>query len=279
MRRTRALPAVAAALALTVLVACGSSEPGAAAPAGAAPSGAAPSGEVDAPTRYDTLGDLSTALTEQQREDGTSAYAFTTTGPQPATGDGVVRVDGAGQASRTTSQVDAPDGTPVDITVVVLDQDVFVELPPGAEAEPGKPWVRVRPGGSDPVSQAFGPIADQLLTSATPAQQLKTTEDAYTLTGVTEEERGGRTVLRYALDVDLALLTRRLAERAGGEPIPVPPGQRSTASYLVDADDRLLETVSTVTVEGQSIETVTTFSAWGEPVEVVAPPAELVATG
>lgn len=276
MRHPRALPAAAAALALAALVGCGSSEPGTPAPAGGAPSGSA---EPAGPTRYATLPELTAALTERSLADETSAYEFTTIGPQLVTGGGVARIDDAGRAHRTTSQVAAPDGTTSDVTVVVLDQDMFVQLPPGAEVEPGKPWVRVQPGGSDPISQAFGPLAEQSLSSATPVEQLETNEEAYTLTGVTEEERGGRTALRYAVDVDVDVLTQRLAERSGTDPLPVAPASTSTASYLVDADDRLLEAVSTVTVEGQTVETATTFSGWGEPVDITPPPAELVATG
>lgn len=268
MRRSPLVRLAPILLAPVLLAGCGSTDPGSA----AAPSESPAAG---GPTRYATLPELTAALSAQSELDGTSAYEFTTAGAQTATGSGVTRVDDAGQASRTRTLADAGDGQLVDIEVVVLDQELFIELPPEAGFEPDKPWVRVTPGGTDWMSRAVGPVAEQLRVSSSPVEQLKATEAAYTLTGVTEEQRAGEIVLRYAVDIDLDVLSD-LTQQGGAEPLPVPPGQTS-ASYLVDVDDRLLESVSTVTVEGQTAVTTTTFSGWGEPVDITAPPAELIA--
>lgn len=270
MRTLRAL--LPAALSLLALVAgCTTSEPGS--PAGVDSAGG---GEV---IRYQNLAELAEAVTSRQREDQTVRFEISS--PDPAagiSGSGVSRIDEAGAAARVTMRVPTTPGAPGgDTEVVLLPGEVFLKLPPELAIQPGKPWVRVTPDGSGPLSQAFGPLLDQLANTADPTAQLQRYQEAFTIRGVAEQERAGAPVAVYDVDVDIARLGQLMSEQ--GQPSPVsalPPGTELALRLALDGDDRLREAVTTVTLQGRPMEIVTTFSGWGEPVDISPPPPEQV---
>jgi len=235
------------------------------------------------PTRYATIGDLNAALSKQQIEDGTARFDISGNDPENAmTGSGVVRMDDAGPASSVTLQMPADTlGAGGETQVVSLPGEFYVRFPPGQEPEPGKPWLKITPGGTDPLSQLVGPILGQLNSTADPTSQLKLYEEAFTLAGATKERRDGDPVMVYDIDVDAQRLAELTAERSG-LPVPggagaLPQGTDLSLTYVVDGEDRLRESVTTLLMLGRPIEIRTTFSGWGEPVDITPPPADQIA--
>lgn len=230
---------------------------------------------------YDDIVALNEAINAQRLEDGTQGFEITSDSTDGITGTGQTRVDDAGSASRLQIDVAEAGAGAQQLEVIALPGEVFLMLPPGQEVEPGKPWLRIAQDAQDPFSQLFGPLIDQLSTSVNPLSQFEGAQDAFTITGTTQEERDGEPVVVYTLEIDLQRLAEAQAEAAGQPVPPVEPGQElpnATAEYVLDGEDRLRESIATVAFAGASEEVVrTTFSGWGEPVEIVAPPAELVA--
>lgn len=128
--------------------------------------------------------------------------------------------------------------------------------------EQTKPWVKIDPKATDPISQMFKGIAEGGISDPTRmAANLKGTQ------ATVKSKDGDNTTYEFTVDSAKAL---------GTTPTPSPSASASaptlTMSYVLDKDDRPV-TISTALAD-QSIKV--TYSDWGKKVDIAAPPADQV---
>jgi hypothetical protein len=149
----------------------------------------------------------------------------------------------------------------------------------------GKHWIRISPGGSDPLSKALGPVLAQLGTGLDLDKQLAGVKDSK-ITGATPSGLAGVPVTRYTLESSEQALLAQLDKFA-----PTPAlrdtlraqfkGAHGESELWIGADNLPLRVDSRV-VGGKAPQTTTTvtYSDWGKPVSIAAPPArDTVAAG
>ncbi|MFC7489772.1 MULTISPECIES: hypothetical protein [unclassified Knoellia] len=238
-----------AALALAGLLAlgaCGSSE-------GAADTSTAQGDKADPAKAGDTIdaGELAGRMVAAMEKAGSGTMAMDT-GGEKASGD-FKYVDGQLQ-QHTTVPV---EGSQMEI-IAVGDFVYLKGLPDQA-----KPWVKIDPKASDPVSQMFKGIAEGGISDPTKmAENLKGTK------ATLKSSEGGNSTYEFSVDAAKALGTTA--------PTPSPSASASTPpltmTYVLDKDDRPV-TIST-SVSNQSIKV--TYGDWGKKVEITEPPADQV---
>jgi hypothetical protein len=145
----------------------------------------------------------------------------------------------------------------------------------------GRSWLRIRPGGSDPLSKALGPVLSQLSTSLDLKTQLTGTKDSK-VTGATRTQLAGVPATRYTL------VTSEKALLAQLEKIATSPEMRNALrtqfkgahaeSVLWIGDDALPLRVDSRVVGGATpgATTTVTYTDWGKPVRISAPPRSQV---
>jgi len=235
MRRSRG--AALALAGLLALGACGSE--------GAADSGTSQSqgDKVDA-------GDLAKRMVAAMEKAGSGAMSMDT-GGEKASGD-FKYVDGKLQ-QHTNVPVEGSS-----MEIIAVGDFVYLK---GLPDQP-KPWVKIDPKATDPVSQMFKGIAEGGISDPTKmADNLKGTQATVT------SEEGDNTTYEFTVDAAKAL---------GQTASPTPSASASTPpltmTYVLDKDDRPV-TISTKLAD-QSIKV--TYSDWGKKVDIVAPPADQV---
>ncbi len=226
--------------------------------------------------------------------DGTAgsagASASTTSGTSTATGAGAESgktVDGAELAGRMTSAMIAAgsgrlsmdlgdQGTSSgsfvmssgkmeqQMTMSIQGQSVEVISTGGViylKGLPGssKPWVKVDPKATDPLSSMFAGLAGDMGDPRQLATALKGTK---------------ATVVSSTAKATVYDVTINPSALLGSEATAAPSAEPVKARYTLDAKDRPTE--MTVQAQGQTI--TITFSDWGSAVKVAAPPADQVGT-
>lgn len=231
-----------AALALAGLLAlgaCGSSE------------GSTDSSASQAKGDTVDAGDLAGRMVAAMEKAGSGTMTMDT-GGEKASGD-FKYVDGKLQ-QHTKVPVEGSE-----MEIIAVGEFVYLKGLPGQ----AKPWVKIDPKASDPVSQMFKGIAEGGISDPTKmAQNLKGTK------ATLKSEAGGNSTYEFSVDSAKALGTTA--------PTPSPSASASTPpltmTYVLDKDDRPV-TISTK-VADQSISV--TYSDWGKKVDIVEPPADQV---
>lgn len=236
-----------AALALAGLLAlgaCGSSDDTADSKAGDTGSSQVAKGDtVDA-------GALAGRMVAAMQKAGSGTMSMDT-GGEKATGD-FTYVDGKLQ-QHTKVPVEGSE-----MEIISVGEFVYLKGLPGQ----AKPWVKIDPKATDPISQMFKGIAEGGISDPTKmAANLKGTQ------ATVKSKDGDNTTYEFTVDSAKAL---------GTTASPSPSASASTANltmnYVLDKEDRPV-TIST-TVAQQSIKV--TYSAWGKKVVIAAPPADQV---
>jgi hypothetical protein len=260
-------------VALALLTGCGST----AAPA------AAPGAESPLP-RYASITELATAVSARQKQDRTATLTLTGgVAGQPGTalsGQGALRFDETGTSARLSERVPTGGG-PADVDLVALPDAAYLKLPPSAGLPAGKSWLRVVPGGTDPVSQRFGPTLQSMRESADPTRTIARYGDATTIVEAVEEPLDGVRSMRYRMRLDLVR-----AAASSTDPTTKANLERTvragaaTAEYTMwlDAQNHIERVLLNQSIPGNQ----GTFGLeirmrdWGRPVDISPPPADQV---
>ena len=219
---------------------------------------------------------LFTALTAAMAEAGTATVDLTiTTGPQTISGDGVYRLGDAGEVAADLTMTVPGQG---EMRMILLGAEMYLKLP-ASLAQPGRPWVKITPGGTDPISQALGPIAEQLRGGVDPADGLAIIQGATTVERTGTETVDGVETSVYSATMDLA----KAAQYAEGdlkqqyEQLAAAGVETLDFTLWVDGDDLLRKFQTVVPTPQGDVEAAGTYSEWGEPVTIEAPPQDEIA--
>lgn len=214
---------------------------------------------------------------------GIAAAAIEATGAQPTgeftltlrSGDQTVRANGAfrlGADDRDMRLTLAGLPGANELSVVLVDESLYVKLPEGQRPVEDKPWLRVPAHGDDAVATRLGPLLDRLVRSVDPATNLEVLRDTATVERLEAETVDGVTTTPYAFTLDVAA--------AGGD---ATAAVRELANqgitrvgYTVWLDAEHLPRRFELTQAGRAgtITASGTYSRWGQPVEINPPAAE-----
>jgi hypothetical protein len=200
---------------------------------------------------------------------GSAHTTFSVHGPHDTMqGSGVIRFrNGSGQAGEFGYTL-ARNGTTQRYRLIIVGKLLYLKLPPGTPLPPGKSWVRVKVGASDPVSRSFLPLVSQV-TQFDPTSDFGALKKVRTVRVLGQEMDGGITATHYATRLDLPLFGDVFGPGAGrGAPYQLWVGDRGLpAKYRVSTR---LPAIGTLTFAG-------TFTDWGHNIAVNTPPASTVA--
>jgi hypothetical protein len=132
-------------------------------------------------------------------------------GGQQMTGQGEGRYEGEDSAMTMTMDM---GGQQMEMRFV--DKALYLKMPEGMPgADPGKPWIKIEPGGDDPMSRALGDM-DQMADQNDPRKILEQVEKAGTITATNEDaELDGQDATHYTVDLELAKIAE---DNPGGMP-------------------------------------------------------------
>ncbi len=161
-----------------------------------------------------------------------------------------------------------------DIDMVALPDAVYVKLPAEQAIQPGKPWLKIDPNGTDPASRAIAPALEEIQKASDPLSTLiKAGKTSIVSSG--DESVDGKPAARYELRVDL---TQGATDPSAGAPFKQLGVDTLQPTVWLDAQDRLLRFELTVSSPGGTAKVAASarYSGWGEPVDIAPPPAEQV---
>jgi hypothetical protein len=185
---------------------------------------------------------------------------------------GVMRFKGAGVDFAMTMTL--PGGKTM--KMVVVGGTAYMNV---GEKYQGKNWIRVVPGGSDPLSKALGPMLAQLGTGLDLDTQLAGVKDSK-ITEVTRTTLAGEPVTKYTLvsseDALLAQADKLAATPELRDALRTQFKGAHGESVLWIGADNLPRRVDSRVVGRKVPPTTTTvtYSDWGKPVAISVPPAD-----
>jgi hypothetical protein len=167
--------------------------------------------------------------------------------------------------------------------MLVVDDSFYFELPKQAQKS-GKPWAKLDPNGSDPLSKSLSGALKETKKNSDPSQMLKQIEGAGDITAKKQEDLNGKPTTHYSVTVDL----KRYAEK-------LDPDFKSVMEKAIEAgittyplevwvDQENLPVRVTVetpftnptTQKPDKVKMTMEYSDWGKAVTVTAPPADQV---
>lgn len=167
--------------------------------------------------------------------------------------------------------------------MILVDDTFYFQLPPQAQKN-GKPWVKLDPNGSDPLSKSLSGALKETKKNSDPAQLLKQLQDAGEITATTQETLNGKQTTHYSVTVDVKKYAGKVdpdlkdsldkAAAAGVSSFPV--------EVWVDQENLPVRaTVSTpftnpTTQQADKVKLTMDYTDWGKAVTVTAPPADQV---
>lgn len=274
--RAPAVAALAMALTASVLAGCGH----------AAPTPVAPPPPPPMP-KYTSLVELGTASANQMKIDRFVKITMSVAASgKPLTDlEGSFLFDPAGLSLQTEQRVYNGD-TAINMSMIALPDQAYVQAPGELQLPPGKSWARLRPDTTNPLLQIMGKAVENARQSLTPTQRLSEMSDAATIVESVEEPLDGVRTMRYRARVDLNQAITRvtdpslqenfrrllsLAQATGG----------STLDYVfwLDERSRLLRfLIEQPLPAGQgTVKTEARYRDWGVPFVITAPPPDQVA--
>lgn len=183
----------------------------------------------------------------------------------------------AGTNTKMSMHGDVPGFGSLDM--VVIGDTAYLKLPAGLAAT-GKPWVKIDPSGTDPVSKALSGMLSQEEQSVDPTKSLAQLTGAATITKRSQTTVNGQPATRYVLSVDTQkllhskLVTPAMRQLIGSAGASLPP--HFTEILWLNSDNLPVKTTVSEKVAGQQVSVVATYTDWGGPVDITAPPADQV---
>lgn len=195
---------------------------------------------------------LATRMTEAMIKAGSGTISMDLAATGKAAGAFVMRQHSTDQHLSMTVQ-----GQPLEIVQVA--GLIYMKGLPGS----AKPWVKIDPHGTDPLSTMFAGLTGQMSDPRQLAAALHGTKA--TVVSVAPDA----TVYDVTLDPN-----KLLAATGKSASTPVPSLKPVRAHYTLDAQSRPTK----LTVDAQDATITVTFGGWGQPVTITAPPADQVGT-
>nr|WP_042195500.1 hypothetical protein [Kibdelosporangium sp. MJ126-NF4]CEL22049.1 lipoprotein [Kibdelosporangium sp. MJ126-NF4]CTQ92831.1 lipoprotein [Kibdelosporangium sp. MJ126-NF4] len=274
MRKT-GIVAAGLVLALTV-VGCGSKESG-------TPTGSSGSGNTSAPAEAEKKGfgsalDLANAINSKSDTKKTAKIAFEMgAAGQSFKGDGAINSDG----DKSSFQL-AMDMGSMKMEMVLVDKVLYMKMPPGAGGgSASKPWVKITPGGTDPMSKQMGPMLDKIDDSFDVEKQVEQIKSAGTINKQSKETLDGEEVTHYDITVDTAKMAANATDptaKESAQALSKAGVKEFPMEWWINSDGLPVKITTKMTAAGQDVNMLATYKDWGKPVDIKAPPASQVAS-
>lgn len=270
----RAAAMMLSGLAMTIIVAgCGQTAPSPAAPPPPMP-------------KYTTLAELSTATANQMKLDKFVKITMNvgTAGKPMTEMEGSFLFDPTGIALQTEQRVYNGD-TVREISMIVLQGQMYVKAPGQFKLPPGKSWARVRPDTTNALLQTISKAVETTRQSLDPTQSLSQISDAATIVESVEEPSDGVRAMRYRARVDLNRAIAQLSDPSLQENFRrllsiAQASGGSTLDYVFWLDERnqLLHFLMELPLPGGqgTVKTEARYHDWGAPLAITPPPADQV---
>ncbi|MEC3981613.1 hypothetical protein [Amycolatopsis sp. H20-H5] len=271
MRKTT-LATCASMLVLATLTGC---DPGGAADDPGRSSRTDGAGQPGAEVR--TVSDLFGLVSGEVGQRNTTHVELRMAGPVgTTTGKGQLKFDKPVAMQMTMSD---PRGG-ADTEMELVDNIVYLKIPQLRQFA-SKPWFKIDPNGTDPLSKTFGAMISMSDQYSDPTKQLDQLKSAGTLTGVTEEQVNGEQTTHYAITVDVRKMADSVTDPTAKQLVLAAAAQ-GIDHYPVDmwvnsAHLPVKEVIDMPAAAGRQTTTVN-YSDWGGPVDIQAPPADQIGT-
>ncbi|ALG13578.1 hypothetical protein [Kibdelosporangium phytohabitans] len=279
MRKT-GIVAASVVLALTV-VGCGSKESGTPVSGGSGNTSATGSAGGEKKDGINSALDLAAAIDSKGDSKKSAKITFDMSAGAAAgesfKGEGAFSAEGASPSMKMTMDMGSAK-----MEMVLVDKVLYMKMPSGVGGtSAAKPWVKITPGGSDPLSKQMGPMLDKIDDSFDIDKQLDQIKSAGTIDKQEKTTLDGEEVTHYEITID----TAKMAENATDQTTKESAQQLSKAGvksfpmeWWINSDNLPVKITSKITAAGQSVDINATYKDWGKPVEIKAPPASQVAS-
>ncbi|GAA3572453.1 hypothetical protein GCM10022222_65800 [Amycolatopsis ultiminotia] len=285
MRKTTTFAVAAGAALALALTGCGSkTENGTASPAGQAQD---QSGSGLAAPFGDALKLADAAKQGTAKSKSAKISMDMSMGGKAVTAKGAMSFDG--QDPKFTLTMDSPDGS-TDMRYV--DKTIYMKVPAEQAAQFGtdKPWLKISPDATDPLSQTFSQSMSQASKQSDPTQILDQVAKAGRIIGSDQTQLGGRQVNHYRVELDVnkavdqftgnlpAEVKSKVTQMLAGKDIKIPAElwlDKDQLPVQVTMDESALMQAMGAGAQGAGKVTVK-YTDWGAPVDVAAPPADQV---
>ncbi|MBB5923092.1 hypothetical protein FHR81_004159 [Actinoalloteichus hoggarensis] len=229
-------------------------------------------------------GQLFSSMTDSARQKETAHFTISSSEDAFGSGEGQLRYtdQGADLAMTVELEIDEETGNQR-IELVALDEIVYLNL---GDATPiDKPWVRIDPSQhqEDGVNQAFALVAQQLVDSADPTQQLNQQADAAQITDSGDEEVDGVETTRYDLELDIEMLAQNAEDELERQRLQTAVDNgMTTIDYQVwvnksdNVPVRFVINQPGITGNFESAVITVDYTQWGEDVQIEEPPEDEV---
>ncbi|ONI85980.1 hypothetical protein ALI144C_12855 [Actinosynnema sp. ALI-1.44] len=278
MRKT-GIVAASVVLALTV-VGCGSKESGTPVSSGSGNTSATGSAGGEKKDSINSALDLAEAI--NSKGDSKKSAKITFDMSLGAAAGGAIKGDGAFSAEGASPSMQMTmDMGSAKMEMVLIDKTLYMKAPGGmGGTSSAKPWMKITPGGSDPLSKQMGPMLDKIDDSFDIDKQLDQIKSAGTIDKQEKTTLDGEEVTHYKITID----TAKMAQSAEDQTTKDSAKQLSSAGvksfpmeWWINSDNLPVKITSKITAQGQSVDLVATYKDWGKPVDIKAPPASQVA--
>ncbi|WP_337824180.1 hypothetical protein [Amycolatopsis sp. A1MSW2902] len=286
MRKTTTFAVAAGAALALVLTGCGSSaENGTASPAGQSKDGG--SGLASPFSDALKLADAAKQGTEKAKS------AKMTMEMMGQKAEGSMRFDGENSAMAMT--MDSPQG-PTEMRYV--DKTLYMKVPASQSKQFGsdKPWLKISPDATDPMSQSFSKMMSQSTQQSDPTQILDQVSKTGRIVSADQVDLNGEKVNHYKVELDVSKsmetyakgmpeeVKTQMKKMLEGKSIQIP------AEIWIDKDQLPVQITMDQTEMMKQLGASTgspaaaaaggkidvKYSDWGKPVDVTAPPADQV---
>lgn len=212
--------------------------------------------------------DLAERMAKAVQEAGSGRFATTSSAQgEDAVSEAAFTIDGDDYSVQATTT----SGTET-LEIIRTGGQTYLKM-----AATGDKWVLVDENSSDPQVAMMATMMAQLEGSMDIKSSIAVYAQAADFTVGATEDVDGVKATRYSGTLPVEAVAGQLPEEMrpmmtealGTDPIPV--------ELWLDAEDRPVRLVQTMTVMGEESSTTQDFSAWGESIEVTAPPADQLA--
>ena len=287
MRKTTTFAVAAGAALALVLTGCGSStETGTAAPAGQEAKDGGSGGLASPFSDALKLADASKQGTEKAKS---AKMSMDMAGQGKA--EGSMRFDG--ENSAMTMTMDTPQGS---TEMRYIDKTLYMKVPAAQAKQFGsdKPWLKISPDASDPLSQSFSKAMAQSTQQSDPTQILDQVSKTGQIVGADQVDLNGEKVNHYKVELDVS---KSIETYAKGMPAEVQSQMKKMlegknikipAEIWIDKDQlpvqitmdqsEMMKQIGGAAGQnaGAAGKITVKYTDWGKPVDVTAPPADQV---
>lgn len=277
MRKT-GIVAAGLVLALTV-VGCGSKESGTPVAATSGSSSATASADGEKKDSINSALDLAEAINSKGDSKKSAKIALDMSLGSAAPG---VKAEGAFSAEGDNPSMKMTmDMGSMKMEMVVVDKILYMKAPGGmGGTSSAKPWMKITPDGTDPLSKQMGPMLDKMDDSFDIDKQLDQIKAAGTINKQSKETLDGEEVTYYDITIDTAKMAANATDQTTKDSAKQ-LGQAGVKSFpmewWINSDNLPVKIATKISAAGQNVTVTATYKDWGKPVTVEAPPASQIA--